>query len=91
VNVARIKVAIKKKQKTTDFESAIAELETLVEEMEHGDISLEDSLKKFERGIELTRTCQKALQDAEQKVRMLIEKKQSDTLVDVETEDENLE
>jgi len=84
-------VAIKKKQKTTDFESAIAELETLVEEMEHGDISLEDSLKKFERGIELTRTCQKALQDAEQKVRMLIEKKQSDTLVDVETEDENLE
>lgn len=84
-------MAIKKKQKTTDFESAIAELETLVEEMEHGDISLEDSLKKFERGIELTRTCQKALQDAEQKVRMLIEKKQSDTLVDVETEDENLE
>jgi len=79
-------VAAKKKQKTADFESAIAELETLVDEMEHGDISLEESLKKFERGIELTRTCQKALQDAEQKVRMLMEKKQADTLADVELE-----
>ena len=80
-------MAAKKKQKTADFESAIAELETLVDEMEHGDISLEDSLKKFERGIELTRTCQKALQDAEQKVRMLMEKKQGDTLVEVEHEE----
>lgn len=79
-------MAAKKKQKTADFESAIAELETLVDEMEHGDISLEESLKKFERGIELTRTCQKALQDAEQKVRMLMEKKQADTLADVELE-----
>ena len=42
--------------------------------MEAGDISLEDSLKYFERGIELTRVCQKALQDAEQKVQKLIEK-----------------
>ena len=79
-------MAAKKKKKTSDFEATLAELETLVDEMEHGDISLEDSLKKFERGIELTRTCQKALQDAEQKVRMLVEKKQADSLVDVETD-----
>lgn len=84
-------MAAKKKKKTSDFESSLAELESLVDEMEHGDISLEDSLKKFERGIELTRTCQKALQDAEQKVRMLIEKKQSDILVDVEADDEHLD
>jgi len=84
-------VAAKKKKKTSDFESTLTELESLVDEMEHGDISLEDSLKKFERGIELTRTCQKALQDAEQKVRMLVEKKQADALVDVDMNDEKLD
>lgn len=50
------------------------ELEKLVEQMERGDISLEESLKSFERGIKLTRTCQQALQDAEQKVQILLEK-----------------
>ena len=84
-------MAAKKKKKTSDFESTLTELESLVDEMEHGDISLEDSLKKFERGIELTRTCQKALQDAEQKVRMLVEKKQADALVDVDMNDEKLD
>ena len=61
----------KAKLKTPDFESAIEELEALVETMEQGDISLEESLKSFERGIALTRTCQKALQEAEQKVQIL--------------------
>ena len=79
--------AKKKKSSSTDFESTIAELENLVNELEQGDISLEDSLKKFERGIELTRTCQKALQEAEQKVKMLVEKNNADGLVDVDTED----
>lgn len=50
------------------------ELEKLVEHMERGDISLEESLKSFERGIKLTRTCQQALQEAEQKVHILLEK-----------------
>lgn len=81
-------MAAKKKKKTGDFESTIAELETLVEEMEHGDISLEESLQKFERGIELTRNCQKALQDAEQKVKMLVEKNRSESLVDVESDED---
>lgn len=56
------------------FEDAMEELEKLVEQMEQGDISLEESLKAFERGIRLTRTCQQALQDAEQKVQILLEK-----------------
>lgn len=56
-----------------DFEAAIKELETLVERMEQGDQSLEQSLKDFERGVELTRTCQKALKQAEQKVQLLLE------------------
>lgn len=54
-----------------DFEAALAELEGLVERMEQGDTSLEQSLQDFERGIALTRQCQQALQQAEQKVQQL--------------------
>jgi len=75
-------MATKKTKNEANFESALQELEKLVEEMEQGDISLEQSLQKFERGIALSRACQKALQDAEQKVQILIEKKQADTLAD---------
>lgn len=63
-----------KKKTSPDFESALQELESLVEQMEKGDISLEESLKAFERGIVLTRTCQQALKEAEQKVNVLLEK-----------------
>ena len=61
------------KSNELDFEAAIKELESLVERMEQGDQSLEQSLKDFERGVELTRTCQKALKQAEQKVQLLLE------------------
>lgn len=64
----------KRKTGTLDFEKALKELETLVERMEQGESSLEDSLKDFERGIELTRSCQTALAEAEQKVQILLEK-----------------
>ena len=63
-----------KKTKPIDFEQALQELESIVERMEKGELSLEDSLKDFERGIHLTRTCQQALQEAEQKVEILMEK-----------------
>jgi len=53
------------------FEDALSELEKLVDTLEKGELSLEDSLKTFERGVELTRSCQKALKEAEQKVRIL--------------------
>ena len=53
------------------FESALAELEQLVEKMEGGDLTLEESLKSFEQGVALTRLCQKALDEAEQKVEIL--------------------
>ena len=55
-----------------DFEKALNELEQLVDKMEEGDLSLEESLKQFERGIALTRACQQALQSAEQKVQILL-------------------
>ena len=60
-----------KKSKNLSFEEALGELETLVEKMEQGEPSLEESLKSFERGVELTRTCQEALKAAEQKVEIL--------------------
>ena len=63
-----------KKKAPQDFEAALKELEALVERMEKGDIGLEESLKHFERGIELTRSCQRSLKEAEQKVRILLEK-----------------
>ncbi|HKJ22436.1 MAG TPA: exodeoxyribonuclease VII small subunit [Gammaproteobacteria bacterium] len=63
-----------KKKATPDFETALNELESLVEQMEQGQMGLDESLKAFERGIVLTRTCQQALKEAEQKVQVLIEK-----------------
>lgn len=65
-----------------DFEKALAELEQIVERMEQGELSLDESLKQFERGIALTRNCQTALQRAEQKVEILLRKSGgSETLV----------
>ena len=59
-----------------DFESTLAELEELVSRMESGELSLNESLKTFERGIELTRKCQASLEAAELKVQMLIKNKE---------------
>jgi len=61
-------------KKTPNFEKALAELETLVEDMEQGNLSLEESLKRFEKGIALSTECQQALQSAELKIKELVEK-----------------
>jgi exodeoxyribonuclease VII small subunit len=61
-----------KSKKPLNFEQALGELEALVAAMEGGDLSLEDSLKAFEAGIRLTRDCQEALTQAEQKVQLLL-------------------
>ena len=55
-----------------NFEKALENLEQLVSSMESGELSLEDSLKAFETGIKLTRECQTALKEAEQKIQILI-------------------
>jgi exodeoxyribonuclease VII small subunit len=57
-----------------DFETAMRDLEELVERLEQGDLSLEESLAAFERGVMLTRACQTALKEAEQKVEILLKK-----------------
>jgi len=58
--------------KTLNLEKSLADLEKLVEELESGDLPLEKAMKKFEEGIKLTRNCQAALKDAEQKVEILL-------------------
>lgn len=57
-----------------NYENALNQLESVIEKMETGQLSLEDSLKSFEEGVKLAQHCQKALKDAEQKVQILIEK-----------------
>ncbi len=61
-----------------DLEKALAELEEIVEQLESGDLPLEKSLKQFERGVRLSRECQSALKDAEQRVQILMESELKD-------------
>lgn len=61
------------KKPTADFEKSLNTLETLVDRLEQGELSLEESLKAFETGIQLTRDCQARLSAAEQQVQQLME------------------
>ena len=78
---------VKKRSEPVNFEAALGELEGLVEKMEHGDLSLEASLAAFERGIQLTRTCQDALGQAEQKVEQLLKQGGEEQLVPFDRDD----
>lgn len=66
------------RKKIVNFEKAIEQLEDLVENMEEGDMTLEESLKAFENGIKLTQDCQLALTDAEQRVSKLVKDQQGE-------------
>jgi len=65
-------------EKSPDFEKSLAELEQIVARMEAGDLSLDQSLQQFERGVALARECQQALQVAEQKVEILLKQSGSE-------------
>jgi len=67
-----------KSKKAPELEKSLAELETIVEALESGELSLDKSLKQFEKGIKLSRDCQNALKSAEQKVQMLVDKELKD-------------
>jgi exodeoxyribonuclease VII small subunit len=77
----------RKRQETVTFEKSLKELEALVAKMEQGNLSLEESLQHFERGIQLTRVCQQALKEAEQKVDILLKKTGQDDIVPFTSED----
>ncbi len=74
--------------KKIDLEKSLAELEQLVEELESGDLPLETAMKKFEEGIKLTRGCQTALKEAEQKVQILLKSAGGEDLDDFEIDDD---
>ena len=74
-------------KKTINIEKALTDLEDIVEELESGDLPLEKAMKKFEEGIKLTRACQGALKDAEQKVEILLESAGGEELEDFEVEE----
>ena len=70
----------KKTQQGPDFEETLAELEKLVLNLEKGDLSLDDSLSGFKQGIDLTRQCQQALDNAQQTVELLTNTQDEDSL-----------
>ena len=77
------------RKKTFSFEASLEELEKLVEKMEQSDMGLEESLQAFEKGIALTRQCQQALREAEQKVQALVEKNSQHELEPFDYADED--
>ena len=76
-------------KKTINLEKALADLENIVEELESGDLPLEKAMKKFEEGVKLTRNCQSALREAEQKVEILLESAGGEDLEEFDVEDED--
>ncbi len=74
-------------KKTINLEKSLTALETVVEELESGDLPLETAMKKFEEGIKLTRGCQSALKDAEQRVEILLKSAGAESLADFEADD----
>ena len=73
-------------KKKLDLEKALSDLEKLVDELESGDLPLEKAMKRFEEGITLTRNCQAALKDAEQKVEILLKSAGGEELEDFEVD-----
>ena len=65
---------VNRKTRAPDFEKSLNDLEQLVEKLERGDLPLEEALQTFERGVALTRECQKALQAAQARVEVLLER-----------------
>ena len=78
-----------KKTEDFDFEKSLDDLTVLVEQMERGNLPLEESLKSFEKGVELIRECQKALETAEQKVRILTNQLGKEILMPSNSESKN--
>ena len=74
-------------KKSVNLEKSLADLETLVDELESGDLPLEKAMKKFEEGIKLTRQCQAALKEAEQKVEILVQSAGGENLEDFNIDD----
>ena len=84
-----VTMAAKKSNKSISFEEKLDQLEALVSQMEQGELSLDDAMKQFEQGIALSRDCQQALQQAEQKVSILIAEQEQQQLTDYLVDDDD--
>jgi exodeoxyribonuclease VII small subunit len=89
MNKPRQKAAGKPADQAIDLEKSLAELEAIVEQLESGELPLDQSLKEFERGVRLSRQCQGALKDAEQRVQVLMGGELRDFATDDAAEDED--
>ena len=78
-----------KKKESFNFEASLSELEEIVDHIESGELSLEEAMLQFEKGVVLTRQCQQALQAAEQKVKILLEKHGDLSLEDFADEEDD--
>jgi exodeoxyribonuclease VII small subunit len=76
-----------KKPSEPTLENSLTEINTVIEKMEQGDLSLEESLNYFERGIKLIKQAQKTLREAEQKVQILMKNNDNEKLSDYENND----
>lgn len=75
-------------KKPINLEKALADLESLVDELEAGDLPLEKAMKKFEEGMKLTRSCQTSLREAEQKVEILMKNADGEDSLETFKEDD---
>ena len=76
-----------KKSKTPDFEKSLQALEKILAEMESGKLSLDQSLKAFERGVKLSAECRQALEEAEQRVSLITERGKESEFTDTDTDE----
>lgn len=76
------------KPRLAEFEDAVSELEGLVEALETGDVSLEQALARFERGVTLARQCQQTLKHAELRVDQLLGEADNETVTDFDAPSE---
>jgi exodeoxyribonuclease VII small subunit len=81
----RAKIMAKKKLENLSFEESLNELDTIVQSLEQGELSLEESMSLFERGLNLSQISQVKLQAAEQKVQILLEKNGTTQLTDFDS------
>ncbi len=75
--------------KTIDFEKSLKKLERIVKDLEEGNLSLDEALKKYEEGIELSRNCSKMLREAKARVEKLVKKQGIEITEEFQPEEEN--
>ena len=79
-------MARKAVEPTLDFETTLTQLEAIVTRLENGDLPLEDALKEFENGVQLAKLGQERLQQAEQRIQILLQKNATAELADYRSE-----